>query len=141
MLVDQAVVSTSLQRNQAPPLLCLVGDEVGHVHLVVLGLVELRLRVTAGGVPSRGRLVAGAEVTGPPVQVFQTLVLTTFGAAVTTTSSMTGPAAALTPIGDGPVVVVVLVKVSVVEVPVAANEKVWSFHFMSAVVFCSTAVS
>ena len=76
--------------------------------------------------------VAGAEVTGPPVQVCQTRVLATFGAAVTTTSSMTGPNAALSPIGVWPIVLVVLVKVSVVEGPVAANEKVSFLYFMSA---------
>ena len=47
-----------------------------------------------------GRVRGRGRGHGPPVQVCQTLVLTTFGAAVTATSSMTGPAAALTPIGD-----------------------------------------
>src|SRR3954454_22085570 len=39
----------------AAALVAGVGDVVRHANLVVLGLVNLRLRVTAGGVPSRGR--------------------------------------------------------------------------------------
>ena len=54
---------------------------------------------------------------------------------------MTGPAAALTPIGDWPVVVVVLVKVSVVVAPVAANEKVSVLYFMSRECSAAAAVS